>query len=485
MSNPYEFVRYHGKPYPQTHPERLATLATLYGLDPPGIYGARVLEIGCCDGGNLIPMAMSLPGSEFVGIDITESDIADACQTVAALGFSNIEFHVMDLTDLPGSLGQFDYIVTHGVYSWLPPDVREKLMAVIRASLSPRGVAFVSYNAQPGGHVRQAVREMMLFHIGDVQDPQEKLIRARQFLEFLSAAYARGTQSKILTKYVNLLMRQSDHVLFHDDLADHYEPVYLHEFAEHAGRYGLQYLSESSYFLNRPENLGSEAAPMFAQQSAAFGGDPVLTDQYMDFMRGAQFHQALLCHRDAPVNRTVPPDRMKRFRFLSASTVVAANPAANVGAESGEETYEGVQGSRITTGAPSVVQLMRSLIDAYPHSIPYADLPGAGISTEELCGTLLALMNFGLISATLHSPEFRLTPSEHPTVSPLTRWQAANSRTLTDLRHSRTGVETDLQLALIPLLDGTRTRESLAELFPDTMIDDALNVIGSRCLFTA
>ena len=155
-------------------------------MQPTSIYKARVLEIGCCDGGNLIPMAMSLPGSEFVGIDLTEPDIADAREAAAALNVANVQFHVMDLTELPGPLGQFDYIVCHGLYSWVPLDVREKMLEVIAASLTPTGIAYVSYNTYPGWHLRGVVREMLGYHVRPFREPRLRVGQARAFLDFLA-----------------------------------------------------------------------------------------------------------------------------------------------------------------------------------------------------------------------------------------------------------------------------------------------------------
>jgi 2-polyprenyl-3-methyl-5-hydroxy-6-metoxy-1,4-benzoquinol methylase len=491
MSNLYEFVRYPGKPFPQTHPDRLAAMAILHGMEPANFQSARVLEIGCCDGGNLLPIALSCPASDFTGIDLTESDIADARQTAADLALTNIHFHVMDLTDLPGPLGQFDYILVHGLYSWVPPPIREKMLAVIQASLSPNGVAFVSYNANPGGHVRQLVRDMLLFHVGDVQDPAAKIARAREFIEFFSSAIERSNQPKIVRNQIRLLQNQSDHSIFHDDLAEHYYPVYFHEFVAHANRCGLQYLSESGYFVTRPENLGSEAGPAYAQIAASFGGNAVPTVQYQDFMRCSYFHQTLLCHSDIVLDRNVRPERMKRFYFYSPADVVPPEPEA----DPEEEVFESVQGSRISSKSPFVRGLLHALIAAYPRSLPYSEFPSHGVTEEEVCGTLLALLNMGIVSHSMDSPQFSVPGGEQPVASPLARWQAARNRPLTDLRRSQTGVSTLLQVALIPLLDGTRTRADLLtqispDLFPPdaapearpALLDEAITAIGYRCL---
>jgi tRNA G46 methylase TrmB len=74
----------------QTHPDRLATLATLFGLRPAPPQRCRVLELGCGDGGNLIPMALALPDASFVGVDAAPKAIARGQGVVAELGLANV-----------------------------------------------------------------------------------------------------------------------------------------------------------------------------------------------------------------------------------------------------------------------------------------------------------------------------------------------------------------------------------------------------------
>src|SRR5262245_43652043 len=76
----YGLVPYESRSFPQSQPDRLATIATLLGMKPVSLTASRVLEIGCAGGGNLIPMAVSLPGSTFVGIDLSARQIETARQ---------------------------------------------------------------------------------------------------------------------------------------------------------------------------------------------------------------------------------------------------------------------------------------------------------------------------------------------------------------------------------------------------------------------
>ena len=96
MQTPYDRVPYPGLPFAQTHPDRLATLAILFGLAPAPVTGCRVLELGCGDGGNLIPMAFEQPGSEFLGIDLARSGIEQGRRAIESLGLPNIRLEQAD-----------------------------------------------------------------------------------------------------------------------------------------------------------------------------------------------------------------------------------------------------------------------------------------------------------------------------------------------------------------------------------------------------
>ncbi|RPI58997.1 MAG: class I SAM-dependent methyltransferase, partial [Chloroflexi bacterium] len=139
--NSYDRLPYPSLSYPQTHPDRLATLATLLGMSPAPVERCRVLEMGCAGGGNLLPMADGLPGSEFVGIDASAVQIAAGQGAVAALGLANLSLRHLDILDVDESLGRFDYILVHGVYSWVPPEVQNKILTVCKENLAPQGVA--------------------------------------------------------------------------------------------------------------------------------------------------------------------------------------------------------------------------------------------------------------------------------------------------------------------------------------------------------
>ena len=104
-------------PFLQTHPDQLAAVATLFGMRPQPPDRCRVLELGCAGGGNLIPMALALPESRFLGIDLSRRQISTGQALVRKLGLRNIGLQPLSVLDLDSRFGRFDYIICHGIYS--------------------------------------------------------------------------------------------------------------------------------------------------------------------------------------------------------------------------------------------------------------------------------------------------------------------------------------------------------------------------------
>ena len=96
----YEELPYTRNPFHTTHPDCLATVAFLHGLEPPSSTRCRVLELGCASGGNLIPMAAGLPDSTFVGIDLSPRQISQGQELIDAVGLKNIELRPLSIMDV-------------------------------------------------------------------------------------------------------------------------------------------------------------------------------------------------------------------------------------------------------------------------------------------------------------------------------------------------------------------------------------------------
>jgi trans-aconitate methyltransferase len=148
----YDRVVYPTGVFAQAHPERLAVSAKLHGLDPVDPAKARILEIGGGNSMNLISIASAYPECEAHGVDLSETAIAKGQEFVDAAGLGNVHLAVDDIREAHNRYPakSFDYVISHGVYAWVEPDVAKALMALVGHVLADRGVAILSYNCMPG-----------------------------------------------------------------------------------------------------------------------------------------------------------------------------------------------------------------------------------------------------------------------------------------------------------------------------------------------
>jgi SAM-dependent methyltransferase len=445
--SPYDAIAYPGHPFAQTHPDRLAALAILFGLQPPPVDSCRVLELGCGDGGNLIPMALALPGASFAGVDSAAGAIARGRRLAEALGLRNLELHATAIEDYTAPPGGFDYAIAHGVYSWVPEPVRDRLLATLGSALAPAGVAYVSYNALPGGRLREALRDMLLFHTGGLDDPRERLAQARALLQFLLAGWpADQPFADAMRRHVERLLESDDALLAHDELSDDNHPVYFHEFAAHAARHGLQYLSEADFFETQ---VG--VVPDAASHALREVDDVVRREQYLDFLKGRMFRQTLLCRTEARLDRHPRPEVIER---LAVSSPVRATPGTG-----GRVRFEGPTGSTLATDHPDVIAALERVGEHWPAAVPVRELEGG---RAPLCNALLGAYAANLVQLHVHPPALAAEPGERPEASPLARLQIRDGPVVTNLRHASVRIEDDLGRQLIALLDGTRNRTALA-----------------------
>ena len=419
---------YPGHPFAQTHPDRLATVATLFGLAPAHPAGCRYLELGCGDGGNLVPLAYALPGAAFTGVDSAATPIAHAEELRRDLALANVELRRADLAAL-GDLGTFDYVVAHGVYSWIEPHLRDALLAACRAHLAPQGVAYVSYDVFPGGHMREITRQMLRWHVRDIDDPDERIAQARALLTAVSEAGQPQAE---------WALGQSDPALYHDELAEHHEAVLFTDFVAHAERHGLRFLAEADVF-----EMQAGALP------AGLADDPVTREQYLDFFKGRMFRQTLLCRAEA--ERRAPAPAAVRGMLATS----AARPAAPVGP--GRTEFRGPHGATLTTDHDGLKAALVRLGDASPRALPVSELT----DEEAVREALLRAYAVNLVQLHVWAPALAAAPPERPVASALARLQAARGSQITNLWHATVDVPDQLGRRLITLLDGTHDREAL------------------------
>jgi methyltransferase-like protein/SAM-dependent methyltransferase len=475
-STSYDEIPYHSDPFPQSHPHVLATIATLFGMKPPPVERCRVLEIGCASGGNLIPMALEMPESTMVGIDSSAREIGEAKETAAVLGLQNVKFQKVNVMEIGPDFGEFDYIISHGVFSWVPPNVADKTLEVSAKNLSPNGVSYVSYNTLPGWHMRGMIRDMMCYHAKQFARPEVRLRQARALLKFLadSVPGEKNPYGIYLKNELELLQKMRDSYIYHEHLEKENNPVYFYQFIERAEAAGLQYLGESAFgaMALAAHDLPANVMATLQQVSPHL----IHREQYMDFVRNRMFRQTLLCHKGVELDRSLKPEYMTSLSVTSPARPVAAEVDVSA-TEPLEFRLPG--GLTVPIRQPITKAAVLHLSEIWPRGITFDNLRAAARSrldpqsqpdevaakrdAHALAASFQSLYALGFIELGVRELPTSPKLSERPVASPLVRLQAQRGHIVTNRRHRTVGVD-ELERRVLEYLDGHHDRRQIQEI---------------------
>jgi SAM-dependent methyltransferase len=466
----YDELPYEDYCFPRTHPEHLFAVSALYGRSAPRIEGARVLELGCARGGNLLPMALDLPGATFVGVDLSARQIDEAARRAAALGLRNVTFRHASITDLDATDGDFDYILCHGVYSWVPAPVREAILRVCHARLRPNGVAYVSFNALPGWHLLQTLRDFVLRHVPVEAPAPRRLALARQAFTVLGEAVRneRTPYAAWLRDELANLAAADDGYVFHEYLEADNVAVYLADFVAAAKQHRLAWLGDADLRL-------AGASLRLA------GGDPVALAQSVDFAAGRRFRAALLVHEETAA-AGVDVAAVARLHLASR-----AEPAAEAGVFT-------VDGRRVELRDPWLARALALLAERARRPVAYGALSGAvgaalgldarasAVAGAAHAAAVVDLCLDGAIELRAAEARYAAEAGLRPVASPLARMQAAEGALVATLRHVRVELP-DFERAVLLMLDGTRDRAALVAALGDAgRCEEALEWLAENAL---
>ncbi|MCD0460741.1 methyltransferase regulatory domain-containing protein [Roseiconus lacunae] len=465
----YDVVPYQSWPFAQSHPDRLAVMAKLFGLDPTRIDRSRVLELGCAAGGNLLPLAQTYSASQFVGIDLSARELCDGQQTLGQLSLSNIELRQANILDVDASFGTFDYIIAHGVFSWIPTEVQEHVFRLCKALLRPHGVAYISFNTYPGWHMRGMIRSMLTYHTRQFSEPREQIEQARGLLKFLSHSVPTegNPYGAYLQQELEWCEQSDDSYLYHDLLAGINEPTLFHEFVDRAESHGLQYLSECDLASMASCNFNKDVDETLQRLSQ----DLIQIEQYMDFLRNRTFRQTLLCHREHALDRTLNPKYCRTLHFASP----LAPESSSVDLAEGVVERFAASGIAVNSSNPMIKAAHVLMSRAWPVWIPFDQLTHEAMRLASIDPTdepqrqrrsmqlgEHLIRCFASRAVVVHSapPTFETVLNDRPAVTDLTRYQAKTLGYVTNQKHEVVQLDAFCR-CIAERLDGTRTISQL------------------------
>ncbi|TAL33867.1 MAG: methyltransferase domain-containing protein [Alphaproteobacteria bacterium] len=459
LEQSYDEVPYESLCYAQTHPATTAMVARLFGLHTPDFRKARILELGCSGGGNLAPLALSYPSAECLGIDFSQVEIDEANALKAFAKLKNLEFRRQDILefDVSGNKGAFDYIICHGVFSWVPLNVGAKILEICGACLKPDGIAVVSFNALPGWNAVRSVREMLMHNGERYKEPQEKIRQSRRFLDFLAENGAEtGGYRAGIERERSLLKDLDDFYFFHDHLSGENHQFYFRDFMRMAGAQGLAYVGDAVLTTMFMGDLPPPAVKKLREFE-----DLLEQEQYMDYVTNRRFRTTILCRKGRKLNRQLSGEQLMDFHL--STTMQARGDSVDL-----KKPVTFISGAaQFTTDNPHASAMFLELISRKGKPVQAADLVAhvqARLGLKDprpLRDTLInggmGLVTRGFITLHADAPPCAEKLSAKPVASPIARYQAGKPgcKNVTSLLGSR--VPTDpVANFILQGLDGSR-----------------------------
>ena len=464
----YDAIPYQSHAIPETHPEHLCVLARMAGLEAPDPHHCRVLELACASGGNLIPMAWQLPRSHFTGIDLSAVQIAEGQARIAASRLDNIELVQGDILDYDPGGQVFDYIIAHGLYSWVPAPVRAKILQLCSQALSPDGIAYLSYNTLPGWRMRGMLRDMLLYNT-TAGAPGVRLEQAYAFLDGLESGLQDigALHSQYLRHEIGHIRDTHPSYLYHEYLAETNQPFLYSAFVAEAAAHGLKPCGDARLHTQFPASLGEHA-----MQALEAITDPLARQQHYDFLVNRNFRQTLLCHRARPCH-----DEPDAGVFAELALFSSLQPPRKLDLRKVKPApFSDRHGQLHPVSHPLSKAALTILAGQQPAALAYTELevraqalvrqqgePRYAEQIDHLFGELFLLFSQQHIGASPHPEQPAAVAWECPRAHPAAVAEAASGQ-LTGRRHQTLALGGS-ERELLALLDGSRDTDELLAVF--------------------
>ena len=471
--NSYDKIPYPAYSYPESHPDHLAMIASLYGVSSTPIGSCRVLELGCAEGGNLIPLACELAHSEFVGIDLSPRQVALAQEKIKALGLRNISVQCLSILDINKDLGSFDYIIAHGVYSWVNAEVQQKLLHLCHDLLAPNGIVYISYNTYPGWHMRGMLRDMMRYYTQDIKEDSTIVQQAKAFIGFLaeSVPYDNDPYALLLKNESEKMNTWEENYFRHDSLEDINDPVYFNQFITRTRACGLHYLADADHHLTLSKNF----LPNVQNFLEKYEDDIVKKEQYIDFFRNRMFRKSLLCKEEVNANNKVPLERLPKFYYAAP---IQTPTLSSIEFSPNNEAFYTLSGRLFLCTWPWQKALYTVLSQQWPLPLdeetlfakmqPLLDASNVTVNLQMVKEELYKSFEAGIVLLKMHPIEnMTLSVDDYPQTSALIRYDAHHNQTwVTNLRHEVIHID-EVSSCLLKHLDGKNSAADLADILLD------------------
>lgn len=481
----YEAIPYLGSAVPSACPDAIAVRAAWCGGSVSPVRGVRVAELGCGDGANLLPLAFYDRSSSYVGIDASPGHLDRARAVAQRIGLQNVDWVLRDVRNLgPTDCGPYDFVIAHGIYSWVPEDARDAILRFCASSLTTSGYAYISFNSQPGWATRRVVREALLRSRGvreaGLGHRATKAIGvAAEFIEDLpSRDYAFAV---LLEEELKRVHHAEPFYVAHEYLAEVNEGFWLGDFVERACRHGLRYVGDAQFC--RPE--GQVPVGLMARL-AARGLTRVEQEETVDLLCNRNFHMSLLCRTDAPRGRFAADCLPEELHVATSLRALSQTFDLTDGVV---ERFIGEKGVNIEVDESIVKAALVSLALQWPHGMQLGPVyeqavkllrsHGCGLqkgACTSLQTALVKLFEKGEVDFRFVEPTHVTTAPQYPQAHSLARFEAEAGKMLTTAYHVPLALQSDAR-AFVCALNGSHSHQELRQTFAPSVVDGTLPIL--------
>lgn len=464
----YDRFFFESLPNPERHINRLYVMSLLFGGKPTPIDGARVLEIGCSTGSHLIPQAERYPGSYFVGIDLSASQISAGIKIVTDLGLSNISLSAQDIREWNESSGTFDYVICHGMFSWVDEDLRRILLEKISHSLAPDGVAYVSFNSSSTWRHRQSLQKIFQQADDRGMAPERRIQRIRSFVALLSdcmPSCADVNRSRVHDE-LSRLENVSDQLLLHEYLVEG-RSFLVSEISNLAATVGMTYLADArprrSFYRYQRSLKPSALRAVFSRQSNSENED------LFDTIEQKPFRGGLFVKTSTPLSPSFERDRLGALYMSSPLVPVSSDGEKELFLSGNEEPVE--------VAEKAVAEFLRKLYQAWPSALPFTEMLDDS-NNPAVIDALTDLFWLQHIDLSFDNYGCAREAPARPSVLPSARYHAGSGGTVLSRRHEFVRMN-DFERIVATLLDGTRTVDDIVGIAEEAIARGEIQVTGT------
>ncbi|MGH7045080.1 MAG: class I SAM-dependent methyltransferase [Stellaceae bacterium] len=270
---------------PMLAPAWLDHVALVCGVEPPvRENGFAWCDLGCGEGVTAVILAATHPRGRFHGIDAMAVHIDHARRFASEAAVGNLRLDAVDFATGLRDLPQFDYLVAHGVYSWIDTGSQAALRHLIDRHLKPGGLVYVSYNAMPGW-APDLPFQRLLHELGRIGagDSAARLAPAFDVIDRMARAGVPALTGS--TTLAGLAKQPQDYpaaYLVHEFLHAAWRPLYVTELRNAMAEIGLAPVGSASLAENFDALVLSDATRALLAGIADQDIRELLRDFYLD-----------------------------------------------------------------------------------------------------------------------------------------------------------------------------------------------------------